>query len=387
MKVIPPVVITDAMLTSSTAAEPGIGEVAWTSGATFALGEQAILGVPTATVTITNASPAVVTWTAHSLPNGTMVSFTTTGALPTGLTVGTAYYVVAALVNTFQVSETLDGIPVATTSVGSGTHTGLAYIHRVYTSLQAGNTGHHPLLAASSTWWIDSGPTNKWAMFDLLRNTKTIQASPLTTVFAPGQRIDSIALLGLVASSLTISATSVQGGGAVYSETVSLSTRNVLDWYSYFFEPFSFNPSIIRFSIPPYSDIIVTITLTATSGNVQCGACVVGTNVLLGSAETGAVADLTNFSTIERDSFGNATLIPRRNVPKTTQKVFMDKFRVNKVLEIRDALNAVPAVFSGVDDVDDEYANALLILGIIRSAPISMDFPDYAVMNLELEEV
>ena len=77
------------------------------------------------TVTITNASPGVVSWTAHGLSAGTQVIFSTTGALPTGLTAGTTYYVISAglAADSFRVSTTLGGSAVNTSSVGSGTHT------------------------------------------------------------------------------------------------------------------------------------------------------------------------------------------------------------------------------------------------------------------------
>jgi len=47
----------------------------------------------TATVTMTNANPGVVTWTAHGMVVGDAVSFTTTGALPTNIVAGTVYWV------------------------------------------------------------------------------------------------------------------------------------------------------------------------------------------------------------------------------------------------------------------------------------------------------
>ena len=49
-------------------------------------------------VTITIAAPGVVTWFTgtHGLVGGEIVTFTTTGALPTGITAGTSYYVLAA---------------------------------------------------------------------------------------------------------------------------------------------------------------------------------------------------------------------------------------------------------------------------------------------------
>ena len=79
-----------------------------------------------ATVTITNASPAVITWTAHSLVAGNVVNFTNSGgALPTGITAGTNYYVIAAGLgtNTFEISATAFGTAVNTSSAGSGTQT------------------------------------------------------------------------------------------------------------------------------------------------------------------------------------------------------------------------------------------------------------------------
>jgi hypothetical protein len=77
------------------------------------------------TVTITNASPGVVSWTAHGLSAGTRVIFSTTGALPTGLTAGTTYYVISAglAADSFRVSTSLGGTAVNTSSAGSGTHT------------------------------------------------------------------------------------------------------------------------------------------------------------------------------------------------------------------------------------------------------------------------
>ena len=76
------------------------------------------------TITITNSSttgvPAVVSSTVV-LPNNSSVVFATTGALPTGLTAGTTYYVTAALGSTFSVSATPGGVAISTTSNGSGT--------------------------------------------------------------------------------------------------------------------------------------------------------------------------------------------------------------------------------------------------------------------------
>lgn len=82
----------------------------------------------TATITMTIASPGVVTWANHGLQAGSSVIFTTTGALPTGVTAGTRYYVISTGLTTsaFQFSATEGGSAVNTSGTQSGTHTGTA---------------------------------------------------------------------------------------------------------------------------------------------------------------------------------------------------------------------------------------------------------------------
>jgi hypothetical protein len=76
-------------------------------------------------VTISIATPGVVSWTAHGLTAGTGVKFSTTGSLPTGITAGTTYYVIAAglTADSFQISATPGGAAINTTGTQSGTHT------------------------------------------------------------------------------------------------------------------------------------------------------------------------------------------------------------------------------------------------------------------------
>jgi hypothetical protein len=78
--------------------------------------------------TVTIASPAVFTYTGHQLGVGDKVVLSTTGALPTGLTAGTTYFVIAAglTANAFEVSTTDGGAAVNTSGTQSGTHSLIA---------------------------------------------------------------------------------------------------------------------------------------------------------------------------------------------------------------------------------------------------------------------
>ncbi len=82
----------------------------------------ATLGVSPLSVTITLASPGVLT-SAANLSNGDAILLNTTGALPTGLTPGTVYYVVNASGSTFNLSATYGGAAINTSGSQSGTHT------------------------------------------------------------------------------------------------------------------------------------------------------------------------------------------------------------------------------------------------------------------------
>jgi len=78
------------------------------------------IGVTPLAFTVTIASPAVVT---AALRNGTAVYLNTTGALPTGLAVGTVYYVVGSTGTTCNLSLTYGGAAINTSGTQSGTQT------------------------------------------------------------------------------------------------------------------------------------------------------------------------------------------------------------------------------------------------------------------------
>jgi len=79
------------------------------------------IGVSPIQSTISIAAPGVITLpVGFSLPNGTTISFTSTGALPTGLAVGVVYFVVNSTGITFNVSLTINGTPITTSGGQSG---------------------------------------------------------------------------------------------------------------------------------------------------------------------------------------------------------------------------------------------------------------------------
>jgi hypothetical protein len=256
-----------------------------------------------------------------------------------------------------------------------------AAAHRVCQSLVASNTGNALI---DETKWNHIGTTNKWAMFDFDRSLGTFQAAPIEVSITPGKRINSLALLGVIGTSITITVT--VAAVVVYTVTRSMTGRSTLSWYNYFFGEFDQIQSLLITDLPPYADAVITVLIDGTG--VSCGACVLGNAIDIGNVLYGARSDGLNFSKIERDEFGNSVLVRRKTVPRTTQTLEVVKDRVNLVQSVKKQLNATPAVWSGLGSEDtDGYFESLLILGVYKQFEINIAEPSRALVNLELEEL
>ena len=350
MKVIPPLTITDAMLTSSTVYETA--PAAYVPETTYAAN---------AKVSVAGAAGLITCYNSKAGSN--------TGNAPASSptwwdNIGDTYQVHSGA--TYALGDRV----LDTTT------------HHSYESLAGTNTS----ALTDATKWLDLGFDNRWAMFDAYRNTGTTVPLTMTVVITPFQRVDSIALLGLIANSATITVTS--GGSTVYSVTENLNTRIVTNWYDYFFSPFATRGSVVYFDLPPYTNAVITITLAATAGNVSCGAVVMGLQVYLGEIQYNSTNDTLNFSTVTRDTFGNATMVPRRNIPQTSQDIFAEASRIDIIRALRDQQNAVPAVWSGMDDDNTSpFFEAFVILGFYRKFVIDTTSADYIKVSLQLEEI
>jgi hypothetical protein len=129
------------------------------------------------------------------------------------------------------------------------------------------------------------------------------------------------------------------------------------------------------------------VPIPRASGMVACGGLIIGSQVYLGETQFNAQSDALNFSRIDRDNFGNSVLVQRRTVPKTVQTVWAEKALTNRLRDTRSLLNAIPALWSGLDDSSSAYFEAVLILGVYKQWTIGLDHPNHVVQTLELEEV
>ena len=251
-----------------------------------------------------------------------------------------------------------------------------------YISLVNSNLNNIPS-APGSTFWAYVGPDNKHAMFDGQVSTATTSSSPLVVTIAPGI-VNSVALIDLVGSSVTISMTDNGASPPVYTRTVELDGSIVFDWYTYFFEPFVQLAEVVLTDLPPYANGRITMTLTS-GGNVAIGEFLVGTVYELGEVgmEQGASVGIIDYSRKDTDNDTGLTTFVRRAYSKRMSGQFLlENGQLNAVQRILADIRAVPSVFIGSEAAD---YSPLIVYGFYRDFSIDIAYPTKSFCRIEVE--
>lgn len=157
--------------------------------------------------------------------------------------------------------------------------------------------------------WIRIGATNKFRAFDGYLTEPTQATQSLSYTFRLGQSNNAIALLNMTAGALNIAAVSDSEGHVFTRDIQLISTENVFDLYSYFHAPIELISDFVIDDLPLFGDIEVTVTLSG--GEISVGQIVLGNAEVLGAAKFGTSVSFKDYSTKDRDTFGNAIVLER----------------------------------------------------------------------------
>lgn len=206
MEVITPITIGTAQLHSSNVAETDYA--AWSGTVAYVTGDrridttthevfEAVKQTAIAVVTLTLANPGVVAWQANGLAADTPLAFSSTGALPTGLTAGTTYYVKTAGTDSFTVSATVGGAAIQFSGSQSGVHTATAQANFNRDPTDLTNR------AGVTPWWRKVSATNRYKMFDGSSSSQTENAEEIVVELDAG-RVRALFLGGLDAATYRV---------------------------------------------------------------------------------------------------------------------------------------------------------------------------------------
>ena len=217
-----------------------------------------------------------------------------------------------------------------------------------YTSLQAANLGKDP--ETEPLWWLDSGPSNKWAMFDSSVQTASTVTTNLDVVLKVG-RATAVGLMGLIGQTVTFTMRDGSGGTVIDTYTQTLRSSDG-GYYSFCFEDFVQTSDVVATGLFGAADGHLTISITGT-GTVACGLCVVGKQTFLGNAEYGFSMNLEDRGRSYLDSLGNPVSIDRGYSKGCSGTLISSTADFNRLMAFcRDHID-VPCLWVATPDISD----------------------------------
>lgn len=273
----------------------------------------------------------------------------------------------------------------AATTYAQGDRRYLASTHRVYEATgKTGNLNKDPSLPANqydaagvATYWIDAGPTNKFAMFDGVVSTKTQVTSPLVLTIKPGY-FNGFALFGIDAENIHVTVKTAPGGTVIYDHNGPLEGSMPADYYEYCFDRFKPQTQFIVSGLDPYYDAEMTLTLSKASGTVGLGMLAIGDMRPLGVPLRGASVEPIDYSYISTDTFGNTTVKKRNNATGLSISAKMDIEDANTVLDTVKELLGTPVVVVGSAVTMYE---ALTVFGLVSAR---QQYDDYGMPTINI---
>ena len=230
--------------------------------------------------------------------------------------------------------------------------------------------------------WVEVSATNRWLSFDQTVTKQTTQATSAQYVLTPG-KIDSIAFLNVECVNINVLVHDAVDGD-VYNQNFSMyQTSVVFDWYSYFFEDSIYKTDLSVFNIPPY--INPTITLTLTGPTVKVGEIVLGLQRKLGYTNFNPSISIIDYSKKEADVFGNYSIVKRTFSKRMTCDMWLDPTQVDELDRILSFYRSEAVVWVGSDDsiTGVNIFNSMIIYGFYKTFNIVI--PDVAMSGCTFE--
>jgi hypothetical protein len=276
--------------------------------------------------------------------------------------------VTAPTANGFSLAAAPGGPAIATSGTQSGTHTALV----PSTSPDVQDSGGVPT-------WLDIGPTNAAAMFDAKWGTQSLATNSITVQLAPGEVIDSIALLNLLGKQVTVTCT--LGSKTIFTRVISLQTDiGVYDWRTWWLAPIVTQDDVFVTDLLPYSQQVITVKVEGPSA-VAIGNIGLGTNIDLGGLEAGARVGITSYSKRERDDQGNVSIVERPYNKWFSGRLVVATSFVDQLTAIFAQIRDRPVIWVGAGSL----FSSLIIWGFFRDFEVELAYPEISYCTISIE--
>jgi hypothetical protein len=229
--------------------------------------------------------------------------------------------------------------------------------------------------------WVRMGPSNQYRMFRDGRDSYSSRDESIDVTLNFAETITTVGALGLQGVSATLTVVD-SAEGTVYDETISLVDIGVGDWWEYFFSSYELEDTAIFDGLPPYvgADINLSVDAASETDQARAGRVVVGFERPLGVTNYGVTVSILDYSTKERDGFGNLTLIPRRTVRLVDYDVKVSTAQVDFVVRELERIAATPTLFIG----DNSFSSSVTF-GVYRDFTQGITTPSLSDLTIQVE--
>lgn len=132
--------------------------------------------------------------------------------------------------------------------------------HQLYQSIAGGNVGN---AVTDATKWLALGASNCWKMFDGSVTSQTVNPGSITDSFIIPGRADTVAFLNVNAAAIRVTMTDVPTSTVVWDRGYSMiSTDGIYDGYTYCFAAIDRLADLVVSGLPNYANARVDVVIS-----------------------------------------------------------------------------------------------------------------------------
>lgn len=252
--------------------------------------------------------------------------------------------------------------------------------HKVYLSLQNANTGNHP--ASSPEWWVEVGPTNKWALFDRKIGTQTTWGDSFTYTIQCTGRVDSCIFMNAEATEIQVEVLD-ETDTVQYDETYNMvSNSGINNWYAYYFEDIKLRTTLAVLDLPAFLNPKLRVTVRYPAGTAKLGAMIPGRQKYVGRTQYGASVGIIDYSKKDTDDFGNFIIVERPFSNRGNFQVMVDNQLVDEVHVLLAGYRSTPIVYIGSD-----CFGCMILYGFYKDFDIVVQHHSESQCSLQVESL
>lgn len=260
--------------------------------------------------------------------------------------------------------------------------------HRIYESAVGSNTNHVPENSLDPVeslngqpWWLEVEATDRWKPFDGRISRQASSSTDMQWRIRAPTRCNTVGVLGVLAGTVEMRLFDSAGNVKVNLTKVMNAAAPVGgDTWANRYSALDFFSDAVFYDLDIRANDEVRVTLSANS-TLRLGEIVMGAAVQLGDSLVNTGVGFTDYSTNERDYYGDVTRVKRPAGDRAEFVIASQGLSIERTLRVLRGVRSTPALYF----TPDYDTLGTLAYGYIKDPSIRLAGNGMAFMTLEVE--